>query len=140
MEAVAVSYSTLVEFNLIPAIVGKELDKDLEKEPLRSFLGYRELKIEKNLKQHTVVSIAAVEPKSGGDMAAFGGYLVILNLDHAATILGIKQGKVRRIDIALEHGVDPKKALVEIEKVLAGRPMCAPWRSKINRCKAPWSA
>ncbi|MBI3821864.1 MAG: ABC transporter permease [Planctomycetes bacterium] len=110
-----------------PAILGKELHNDLEKENLPSFLGFKNLTIEnkvvgKNSKPHTVTSIAWMEPKeTNGDYTAFGGYVIILHLDHAANILGMKEGMARQIDIALEPGVDPKKARVAIEKVVGGQ-------------------
>ncbi len=124
MEAIMGSYLAVRSpfWDGIPAILGKELEKDLAHEPAAPVrLGFRNLKIEKNLKTHTVTSIASMEPKEQGDMAAFGGYLVVLDLDHAAKVLGMKEGKVRRIDVALERGVDPKKARIAIEKVLANR-------------------
>jgi putative ABC transport system permease protein len=117
MEVVTVSYGILMRAGQMPAIIGKELDKDLDRPPL----GYRVLQLEKNLKKHTVVSIAWVEPKEQGDWAAFGGYVVILDLDHAATVVGIPKGKARRIDIALEPGADPKKVRTDVGKVLQGQ-------------------
>ncbi len=122
MDAIKGFYLAVTVTGGIPAILGKELENDLAKEKASTvgFLG-RELTIEKNLKTHRVTSIASMEPKEQGDMAAFGGYLVVLDLDHAAKVLGMDEGKARRIDIALEPGVDPKKARVEIEKVLANR-------------------
>jgi putative ABC transport system permease protein len=129
MDAIKGSYLAIIGMNALPgvterfpAILGKELENDLAKEKASTvgFLG-RELTIEKNLKTHSVISIASMEPKEQGDMSAFGGYLVVLDLDDAAKVLGMDEGKVRRIDIALEPGVDPKKARVEIEKVLANQ-------------------
>ncbi|HZZ79658.1 MAG TPA: FtsX-like permease family protein [Gemmataceae bacterium] len=107
----------------IPGIIGQELEQDLAKESgVRALVGFRELKVEKSPpKTHTVYSVASMKPKEQGDMAAFGGYLIVLDLDDAATVLGIPEGKVRRIDVALDPGVDPKKARVDIERVLAGR-------------------
>src|SRR5262249_46279027 len=121
MEVVKVSYGTLMFARQMPAIIGKELDKDLNHEKLSSLLGYRVLHLEKNLKKHAVVSIAWVEPKEQGDWAAFGGYVVILDLDNAATVVGMPKGKARRIDIALERGADPNKVRNDLGKVLQGQ-------------------
>lgn len=118
-EAIEGYYLMIAFTGGVPAIIGKELEKDLASEP--ALRGFRKLTVEKNNKLHSITSIASMEPKEQGDMAAFGGYLVVLDLDHAADVLGIPKGKVRRIDIALEPGVDAKKARTAIEKVLANR-------------------
>ena len=121
MDVIRVSYGTLVFAGQIPAIIGKELDKDLANEKLPSALGYRIMQIEKDVHKHSVVSIAWVEPKESGDWAAFGGYVVILDLDNAAKVVGMPAGKARRIDVALESGADLKKTRRDIEKVLKAR-------------------
>jgi putative ABC transport system permease protein len=121
MDVIKVSYGALIFAGQIPAIIGKELDKDLANEKLPSALGYRVLQLEKNLKKHSVVSIAWVEPKEQGDWAAFGGHVVILDLDNAAKVVGMPAGKARRIDIALEPGTDPNQAREDIKKVLGGQ-------------------
>jgi putative ABC transport system permease protein len=121
MDVIKVSYATLMFAGQMPAIIGKELDKDLEKEALTALLGYRVLHVHKDLHKNSVVSIASVEPKEKGDWAAFGGYVVILDLDNAAKVVGIPPGKARRIDVALESGYDPKIARKDIEKVLKAR-------------------
>jgi putative ABC transport system permease protein len=120
MDTIKVSYRSLELIGQIPAILGKELDKDLELEQAAR-VGYRFFQIEKDLHKHSVVSIASVEPKERGDCAAFGGYVVILDLDTAAKVVGMPAGKARRIDVALESGADPKKARRDIEKVLKAR-------------------
>jgi putative ABC transport system permease protein len=121
MDVLKVYGGTLIIAGQIPAILGKELHKDLEKEKLPELMDFRVLQIEKNLKTQSVVSIAWVEPKEQGDWAAFGGYVVILDLDDAAKVVGMTAGKARRIDIALVPGTDAKKARKEIQEILKGR-------------------
>ncbi len=114
-----------------PAILGQELDAIVKNDPnplTIAFLTLAKLEknlkffhIEKNQKKHQLVRVASIAPKKDSDLAALGGHVVILGLNNAATVLGLAEGKVRRLDIALNSGVDPKKARAAIEKVLAGR-------------------
>ena len=105
----------------IPAILGKELDEAMAKEKQESFLGFTIFQIDKNLKKFKLARVGVVTPKEIGDWAALGGHVVILDLDNAAKVLGLKEGKVRRIDVALTLGTDVEKARAEIEKILANR-------------------
>ncbi len=113
-----------------PAILGKELDARVKNDSghLKLLLQGANLDetikffyVEKNTKNHHFVRVASVAPKTGGELAALGGHVVILGLKNAATVLGLPEGKVRRLDIALTAGADPKKARKDVEKVLAGR-------------------
>lgn len=127
---VKATYRALAVAFQIPAFVGSELNAELEKEelPLPAFLKFlkldRKLKlvtIEKGQKQTSVIRIASIKLKDNADkdmFSAFTGHVVILDLDTAALVLGIDAGKVRRIDVALTPGVDPKKARKAIEDVL----------------------
>lgn len=106
---------------MIPAILGKQLDIDLANEPTANQAGHKQFDLEKK-KRYKLTSIAAVEPKaSNSNLAAFAGYLVILDMTHAAEVLGVPAGKVKRIDIALQPGTDAKKARANIEEVLKNR-------------------
>lgn len=114
-----------------PAILGKELDAIVKSDPdplteatLRFLKLDKNLKffqIEKSLKKQQLVRVASVAPKRDGELAALGGYVVILGLGNAGKVLGLAPGKVRRLDVALHPGADPKKARKAIEKKLAGR-------------------
>ena len=133
LNEVKFSYGAVALAFQIPALVGSELNAELEKEelPVPDWLKFVGAKVklvhlEQGQQQHTVVKVASIQLKAGGDrdkFAAFAGQVVILDLDNAAMILGIPKGKVRRIDVALTPGVDPKKARKEIEKVVAGQGM-----------------
>lgn len=128
-DTVKISYGVLATFAQLPAIVGAELQAELDKEelPLPNFgwlKGVRYLRIEKGQATHNVFSIASIKLKPSADKdvyAAFTGHVVILDLDNAATIVGLPRGSVRRIDVALTPGVDPKKARKAIEQVVAGQ-------------------
>ncbi len=109
-----------------PVILGKELSDFLDEEKVPSLAGYKDLQIEnkvvgKDRKPHEVTSITWLKPKHQGEWAAFGGYAMILDLDDAATIVGMPKGTARRIDIALEPGTDPKVARKEIQKIVKGQ-------------------
>ena len=121
---VEAAYATAAFAGYVPVILGKELDDELANLPVMAFAGFKIFEIEKNLKKHNMARVGRIELKDGTDrdkLAAFAGHVVILDLDDAATLVGLKAGKVRRIDVALERGADPKKARKSIEKILAGR-------------------
>jgi putative ABC transport system permease protein len=121
IKEVTDNYVRALVFLETPAILGKELDSILAQEPKHMLLGFTILQLEKDGKQHRVVRIASLEPKiKGGDLEAFGGHVVILDLDSAAQVLGLKN-KVRRIDVVLAPGVDPKKAREDVKIALRGR-------------------
>ena len=105
----------------IPAVVGKELDEAMENEKVPAIFGFKVFTLEKNLKKHELMRVAMVEPKEAGDWSALGGHVIMLDLDNAAKVLGLPKGKVRRIDVALDPGTDPKVARSAIERRLAGR-------------------
>jgi putative ABC transport system permease protein len=124
-EQIIAGFIALAVTGRVPAILGKELHDDLKKEPLtEKFWEIKEIQLENKLvgkdqKPHTVTSIGWVEPKEkGSDWAAFGGYVIFLGIDDAATIVNLPAGTARRIDIALEPGVDPKVIRKEIERVV----------------------
>lgn len=99
IKKVESSYIAASVFLETPAIVGTELSKLLEKEPSDAVLNLKILTLEKNLKRHRLLRVATVAPReAAGDLAALGGYVVILDLDNAATVLGIPKDKARRID------------------------------------------
>ncbi len=106
---------------MIPAILGKQLDIDLESEPTANQPGHKQFDLEKK-ERFKLTSVAAVEPKdANSNLAAFAGYLVILDMENAAKVLGVPAGKVKRIDIALQPGADVKKARATIEEILRNR-------------------
>jgi putative ABC transport system permease protein len=126
-EQIVADYIGVTVTGGVPAILGKELHDDLKNEPVPDVWGLKGIKefqlenklVGKDQKPHTVTSIAWVEPKEKGtDWAAFGGYVIFLDLDAAATIVNLPKGTARRIDIALEPGVDPKLIRTEIERVV----------------------
>jgi putative ABC transport system permease protein len=115
----------------LPAILGHELDAVVENDrspftaaALRLMRLENNLKffqIEKAQKKQQLVRVASVKPKTDGPLAALGGHVVILGLNNAGKLLGLPDGKVRRLDVALQPGVDAKKARKAIETKLAGR-------------------
>jgi putative ABC transport system permease protein len=121
INVVKAAYVTASISGYIPAVIGKELDEAMEQEKVPAIFGFKVFTLEKNLKKHELMRVAMVEPKEAGDWSALGGHVIILDLDNAAKVLGIPAGKVRRIDVALVPGIDPKIARKEIETILSGR-------------------
>ncbi len=131
-DEVELAYGLVALAFQMPALVGGELQTELEKEelPLPDFIPkafkkklekVKYLRIEKGQATHNVFSVASIKLKDGADKdiyAAFTGHVVILDLDNAAAIVGLPRGSVRRIDVALTPGVDPKKARKAIEQVV----------------------
>ncbi|MBI2806166.1 MAG: FtsX-like permease family protein [Planctomycetes bacterium] len=115
----------------MPAILGKELDQIVKSDPdpvtlatlkfLKLDDNLKFFQVEKGPKKHQLVRVASIAPKQDGELAALGGYVIILGLKNAATVLGMPAGKVRRLDVALHPGTDAKQARRAIEKKLAGR-------------------
>lgn len=134
-DEVKVTYGLLAIAAQMPALVGSELQAELDKEelPLPDFIpnfvktrlkNVKYLRIEKGQATHNVFSVASIKLKEGADKdvyAAFTGHVVILDLDNAASIVGLPRGSVRRIDVALTPGVDPKKARKAIAEVVGGQ-------------------
>src|SRR5262249_5416830 len=132
-DEVKLTYGLVALAFQMPALVGSELHVELEKEelPLPDFLKrfkqlqkVKFLRIEKGQATHNVFSVASIKLKPGADKdlyAAFTGHVVILDLDNAAAIVGLPRGSVRRLDVALAPGIDPKKARRRIEEVVAGQ-------------------
>jgi putative ABC transport system permease protein len=95
-----------------PAILGAELERELPGDA-------RLLKLDKNNKTHDLLRVGSIQ--ASGDLAALGGYVVMLDMDTAARVLGFNEGEVRRLDVVLERGVHPAEARQAIEAALAGR-------------------
>jgi putative ABC transport system permease protein len=134
-------------FGTLPAILGKELDDVVKNDPnpktiaTLKLLGFENnlkfFHVEKNLKKQQLVRVASVKPKTDGELAALGGYVVILGLENAGRVLGLAEGKVRRLDIALSPGADLKKARKVIEKKLAGRAELQTLEEQIQALHSP---
>jgi putative ABC transport system permease protein len=102
-----------------PVILGKGLADDLPTDT-------KVLKVRKNqlAKPHELTLAGYVE--AGGDAAALGGYVLILDLEAAGEILDLRKGQVNRLDIVLHPKVrgsadERQKVRTDIDKVLAGR-------------------
>lgn len=102
-----------------PVILGKELYDDLAQD--KDLKDKDVLKVQKNpqTKVHGLERCGYVE--AGGDSAALGGYVLILDLDKAATVLDMKEGEVNRLDVVLEPKSDPRAVRKDIDHVLAKR-------------------
>lgn len=96
-----------------PVILGKELDNELGGDE-----GTLQIKTALPALQ-TVIRAGSVEAR--GIAASLGGFTVILDIEAAAKILGIPAGKITRIDLTLNPGVDAEKMRIELEKVVANR-------------------
>jgi putative ABC transport system permease protein len=114
---------------MMPVILGKELDSAVSHDPalvnpLMKFLGADRLKLfacEKEQHKQVLVKIATVSPRPKSDLSVLGGQVIILGLSNAAKVLQFPEGTVRRFDIVLQPGADPKQVRSAIAAVLAGR-------------------
>jgi putative ABC transport system permease protein len=95
-----------------PAVVGTELDRDLPADA-------RVVTVEHQRRTFDLVKAGTVE--AHGALAMLSGYVVVLDLDDAAEVLGLPRGQVNRLDVLLHHGVNPQEARGAIEAKLAGR-------------------
>ncbi len=103
----------------IPVIIGKELEDDLPKN--------QDLQVQKNPRAeiHTLARAGYVEAK--GDAASLGGYVLILELDSAAKILGMAEDQVNRLDVILEDPNARQSVRAAVTKVLAHRAEVRTW-------------
>jgi putative ABC transport system permease protein len=97
-----------------PAVIGQELDQALP-------AGTHELVLERNRKPYPALKAGTIA--AAGKWAMLNGYVVILDQDDAAEVLGYPKGQVSRIDVVLEPGVNPEEARSAIEAKLAGRAL-----------------
>jgi putative ABC transport system permease protein len=95
-----------------PAVVGKELDRDL---PAKA----KQLTVEKIGVAHAVVRVGTIEGR--GKLAVLGGYVLVLEQEAAAAVLGLPAGQVSRIDVRLARGAHAGAVRGAIEQVVAGR-------------------
>jgi putative ABC transport system permease protein len=101
--------------NRPPAIVGKELDRALPK-------GTWFLKVpNKDPKLGPTVIVHAGTLEGRGTAAALGGNVLIMDLPHAAKVVGIADNHVNRIDLVFKPGSNKEKVRQEADKVLTGR-------------------
>ena len=110
-------YAKASLFGPTPVILGKALDAALD---------------EARGKAHKVLQVKAVNQKSPtkltlgsvvahGPASALGGNLLILDLPDAAKVLGLKPGKITRIDVVLRPGANREKVPPDILEKLAGQ-------------------
>lgn len=108
------AFIALKLFGKMPAVIGKELSGDLP-------AGAKTLDLEHNRKPHQVAAAGMVE--AHGDWALLSGYVVVLDQDDAATVLGYRPGQVNRLDVLLEQRVNPQEVRQAIVAKLAGRAL-----------------
>jgi putative ABC transport system permease protein len=95
-----------------PAVVGKELDRALP-------ASAKVLEIDRNRKPYPLHKAGTISAE--GKWAIFNGFVVLLDQDDAAEVLGYARGQVNRIDVLLEPGARPQQVRKAIETALAGR-------------------
>jgi putative ABC transport system permease protein len=95
-----------------PAVVGKELDKVLPD-------GGKTLQLDRNRRPYPLHKAGTISAE--GKWALLNGYVVVLDQDDAAEVLGYPRGQVNRIDVLLEQGISAQKVRNAIEAKLAGR-------------------
>ena len=97
-----------------PAILGKALHDSLP--VAEEILQVQAPASPRPMEVHRVGSIDA-----GGAAASLSGNALIVYLDRAAHIVGLKHGKASRIDVILQPGADRNQVQKRIADVLAGR-------------------
>lgn len=98
-----------------PVVVGKELDRELP--PASWFLKVPNK--DPKLGVFYLVHTGTLEGR--GPAAALGGNVLILDLPHAARVLGMEGGKCTRLDIMLQPGANKDKVRHDVEKALKDR-------------------
>jgi putative ABC transport system permease protein len=99
---------------LPPVIVGKRLDDALPQ-------GGKELEVLAPGQKSAAKLKRVGAVNAGGPAAALGGDVLVLNLDDAVRVLGMRPGSASRIDVALNPGANREKARQRIARLLAGR-------------------
>jgi putative ABC transport system permease protein len=90
-------YAAARLFRQKPVIVGKELDDRLPADE-------KKFKIRVAGRTHELTRVGTVE--ASGSIAALGSNVLVMDIDQAAPLVDL-EGRVSRIDIALEPGSDP---------------------------------
>jgi putative ABC transport system permease protein len=117
-DDITLSEGTEVAFGLAKltgkraAIAGRELAAALP-------AGTRVLELERNRQPYPAQLVGTVS--AGGTWAMLSGYVVILDQNDAAAVLGYPAGQVNRIDVLLNKEARPKDVRAAIEAKLAGR-------------------
>jgi putative ABC transport system permease protein len=137
-DSILVDYLEVVRNKKIPAILGKELEDELNRhattfefptlktEFVFMKFEFKLLQLERGVKEHSLARVGSLGLNANTDkdkFAAFAGQVVILDLANAAQVLDIDKGKVKRIDIALTPGIDPKQAREQVKTILNGRAL-----------------
>jgi putative ABC transport system permease protein len=110
----AKSFITLKLVGGMPAVLGKELAAELP-------AGTTTFEIEHARTTHELSKAGTIE--GHGNYALLSGYVIVLDQDDAAEVLGYLPGQVNRLDVLLEKGVNPKVVRQAIATKLAGRAL-----------------
>jgi putative ABC transport system permease protein len=94
------------------AVAGKELAAALPP-------GTKVIELERNRKPYPAQLAGTID--ATGNWAMLSGYVVVLDQNDAAAVLGYPHGQVNRIDILLEPGVDPNEMRTVLTARVAGR-------------------
>jgi putative ABC transport system permease protein len=95
-----------------PVVVGQELERELPADGKRLIL-------EKNNRTHELLRVGSI--RAGGDLAALGGFVLVLDQDTAGRLLGFPSGQVSRLDVVLCAGVSAATVRPALEEALRGR-------------------
>jgi putative ABC transport system permease protein len=95
-----------------PVVVGEELDRVLPAQQKR-------LVLEKNNRTHELVRVGSI--RASGDLAALGGFVLVLEQDTAGRLLGFPPGQVSRLDVVLKPGASAEAVRPALEAALRGR-------------------
>ncbi len=99
---------------LTPALVGKELDDSLPPNA-------RTLLVQAPAAARPTPVLRAGAVHAGGAAEAVSGNALVVYLDKAARIVGMKPGMASRIDVTLKPGADRERLKRRIAELLAGR-------------------
>ena len=96
-----------------PVIVGQGLDAELGPGKI--------LRVRSKAKGEPTSLTRVGTVDAHGAAASMGGNVLIVDLSIACEVLGLPKGKVKRIDVTFDKGVERNKAREDIARIIAGR-------------------
>ncbi len=113
-DGTEIAYGAAVLFGQTPVVIGRELAAALPD-------SMKMLQVERNQKVHSLARVGSVE--TTGDLAFLSGYVLLLEQDAAARVLGYPPGQATRLDIVIDPKFDASVVRAAIEAKVAGRAL-----------------
>jgi putative ABC transport system permease protein len=113
-DGAELAYGVATLLGQTPVIIGVELAKALPE-------SFQTLPVERGQKIHSLTRVGTLE--ATGDLAFLSGYVLMLDLDAAAKLLGFEPGQVTRLDVLFEPTAKADVVRKAIEAKVAGRAL-----------------